>query len=67
MDTSNLFLGFFFSMLGASYLVYGRKQQHPMAFLAGLGLCIYPYFVNNIWLTLALGAVLASLPFVVEL
>jgi hypothetical protein len=64
MNTSSLLWGMVFSTIGFSYFIYGKKQKHSMAFLAGIGLMVFSYFVSNVWLMLAIGGALMSLPFV---
>ena len=58
-----LFAGLFFGALGLGYIAYGRKQLNAVAWLAGIGLCVFPFFVSDLWATLGIGAGLALLPF----
>ena len=49
-----------------AYFVYGRRQKKLVPVLAGVLLCIYPYFVDS-WLWLGvIGAILLAAPFVVD-
>lgn len=41
------FTGLIFGSIGMGYMVYGRKQANFMALLAGVGLCVFPYFTNS--------------------
>ena len=66
MDTTLIFTGLVFGSIGLGYMVYGRKQANLMALLAGLGLCVFPYFINSVWLSLAVGVGLVLLPFVIR-
>lgn len=66
MDTTLIFSGLLFGSIGLGYLVYGRKQRHGMALLAGVSLCVFPYFVNGVWLTIVIGLGLVLLPFVIK-
>jgi hypothetical protein len=63
-STSGIMLAMLFGALGMGYLVYAKRQQNWIALVAGLGLCAFPYFVSNVWLTLLIGVALASVPFV---
>jgi len=51
---SNLMIG----CLGMGYFLYGKKAQRPWPLIAGLLMCIYPFFIYDIillWLiTLAI-------------
>jgi len=67
MNTTLIFTGLLFGSIGMGYIVYGRKQANLMALLAGLGLCIFPYFINSVWLSLAVGVGLVLLPFVIRI
>jgi len=48
------------------HIVYGRKQSNLIAFLAGVGLCVFPYFISSIWMSIALGVGLVLLPFMIR-
>jgi hypothetical protein len=61
-----LIIGIFTGALGVGYIVYGRRQTKYAPLLCGLGLCVYPYFVQGwAWLCVV-GVVLAALPFAVD-
>jgi len=62
MDPSSLFVGLLVSLVGAAYMVYGRKQGQPIALLCGLALTLAPWFVPNPWLLLLVCAVLMAIP-----
>lgn len=61
-----LVAGIFFGIIGSGYFMYGRKAQNPVALLAGVALCVFPYFVDGLWWTLLIGTMLAAAPFVVS-
>ena len=67
MDFATLYVDVLFGVIGLSYLVYARKQQHAVALISGLGLSIFPYFVSNIWLVLLIGVAFVIAPFMIEL
>lgn len=52
-----------FGALGTGYFVYGKKQANPWALVSGIGLCVFPYFISDFFLQLAVGTVLLALPF----
>jgi len=63
MDFSTkLILSVFFGSVGFGYIVYGRKQRAPVPLIVGVALCVYPYFVNNIWASILIGLVLVAAP-----
>ncbi|MBU4263945.1 MAG: hypothetical protein KKC76_18980 [Proteobacteria bacterium] len=67
MDTKLIFTGLIFGSIGMGYVVYGRKQANMMALLAGVGLCVFPYFINSVWMSITIGVGLVLLPFVIRL
>ena len=62
----SLIIGFIAGVFGVAYFVYGKKQTKLSAMLAGVALCVYPYFVENIWLDILIGAALLAVPFLVD-
>ena len=63
MDTSSLLLGVIFSAIGAGFFMYGRKQSRPVPLVCGLVLMVYPYFISNDALLVAVGVVLLAVPY----
>ena len=62
----NLFFGIVAGAIGVAYIVYGRRQTKLVPVIAGVLLCIYPYFVES-WLWLGVvGAVFLVAPFVID-
>ena len=61
-----LFIGMIAGAFGVGYFIYGKKQQKLAPMLAGLLLCVYPYFTENVWILLAVGAGLMAFPFFVD-
>ncbi len=55
-----------FGAVGGGYFIYGKKQGKLSALLAGVGLCIFPYFISDLFLQLAVGTVLLALPFLIR-
>lgn len=65
MDTETwLLIGVITGSIGVGYFVYGKKQQSLVPMLAGAALCVYPYFISTLWLTILIGVVLVVAPFV---
>ena len=65
MDTATLlFSSTLFGSIGVGYFIYGKKQQQFVPTLTGLLLCVYPYFVSNIYLMFTIGAFLTLLPWI---
>jgi len=63
---SNLFIGMIISTVGVGYMMYGRRQTKFAPVIAGVVLCIYPYFVDDwVWL-IVIGVPLVVAPFLVD-
>ncbi|MBN8764571.1 MAG: hypothetical protein BGP20_01360 [Thiobacillus sp. 63-78] len=62
MSTSSIFWGLLFGSIGLGYFLYGRKQQAIVPLFCGLALMVFPYFVSNAILLVAIGLALAVLP-----
>jgi hypothetical protein len=60
---ASIFLG----IIGAGYVMYGRKAHNPAALAAGVLLCLFPYFVDSLTWTLVIGAALLAAPFFISL
>jgi predicted membrane protein len=67
MDTSSLLWGLLFGSIGLGFLIYGRKQRAVVPLICGLALMIFPYFVSNTILLIAIGIVLIVIPYFVRL
>jgi hypothetical protein len=67
MDTSALLWGLLFGSIGLGFFVYGRRQRAVVPLLCGVALIIFPYFVSNTLLLLALGVTLIALPYFVRM
>jgi len=67
MDSSaGMMWSVLFGALGMGYLVYGKKQRHTLSLIAGVGLCVFPYFISNVILVVLVGIVLIALPFLIR-
>jgi len=63
---ATLLWGLLFSSIGTGYFVYGRKNRRAIALLAGILLCLEPYFLTGTALILLVGATLMALPYFVR-
>ncbi len=48
------------------YIVYGKNQHRAVPLIAGILLCVYPYFVSGIMPLMLVGALLAASPIFVK-
>ena len=66
METTQLLFSILWSAIGLGYLVYGKRQRSVAPLFCGLGLMLFPYFVENWILNLGAGLVLSILPFLIR-
>ena len=66
MNESWLLWGLLFGSIGLGFFVYGRKQKAVVPLVCGLALMIFPYFVSNTILLVAIGFVLITVPYFVR-
>ena len=62
---TTLIFSILFGSIGMGDFVYGKKQQAALPLLAGIGLCIFPYCVSNVYVMVLVGIVLIVLPWVI--
>ena len=61
---TTLIFSILFGSIGMGYFVYGKKQQAALPLLAGIVLCVFPYFVSNVYIMVLVGIVVTVLPWV---
>ncbi len=44
---TTLMFSVFFGSIGVAYFIYGKKQRKPIPWIAGMGLCVFPYVVSG--------------------
>jgi hypothetical protein len=67
VNATSLAIGLLTGAIGMGYFVYGKRQAKFVPLLAGLVLCVYPYFVQGVvWLVL-IGLGLMAAPFLIDL
>jgi len=52
-----------FGAIGLGFFVYGTRQRIIVPFAVGVALFIFPYFVSNLYLLIAIGVVLMAIPY----
>ena len=59
-------IGILTGAVGVGYFVYGKRQTKFAPLLAGMALCVYPYFVDSVPWLVVIGALLMAAPFVID-
>ena len=62
-----LFWSILFGAIGLGYFMYGKKQVAIVPMVCGVALMVYPYFVSNTIVLVAIGVVLAAVPYFIRL
>lgn len=62
-----LIWGIIFGSIGLGFFVYGKKQKAIIPILSGIGLMVFPYFIENIFILILSGIVLAALPYFIRI
>jgi len=66
VSATSLVIGIFTGAIGVGYFIYGKRQAKFAPLLAGMMLCVYPYFVDSVLWLLVIGAALMAAPFLVD-
>jgi hypothetical protein len=63
---SELLIGLIAGVFGVAYFVYGKKQVKLTPMIAGVLLCVYPYFFESLLWLVVVGVALLAAPFVID-
>lgn len=66
-DPSLLLWGVVFGSIGVGFFIYGKKQKAVVPLVTGIALCIFPYFISNVYLLVLGGVALMAIPYFVRL
>lgn len=67
LDTAAILWGLVFGSIGVGYYMYGKRQENMVARLSGVALILFPYFVSNNLLLVAMGLALMAVPYFIKL
>ncbi len=59
--------GMLFGAVGLGFFVYGKKQKAAVPLFVGITLFVFPYFVSNVYILVAVGVALVVLPYFVRI
>jgi hypothetical protein len=60
-STASLFAGLLFGAIGMGAMIYGKKRSNIKAVLIGIGLSVYPFFIEETILMYGIGFALCVL------
>jgi len=61
-----LIWGMIFGAIGFGYFLYGKKQKAIIPLCVGIILCVFPYFIDNLYVLVGLGVTLIVIPYFVR-
>lgn len=67
MNTANLLWALLFGSIGMGYFIYGKKQSNMVVRYVGVALMVYPYFISNTIVLVAVGVCLLILPKLIKI
>lgn len=63
---AQLFWGIMFGAVGSGYFIYGKNQQAFVPLCTGMVLCVFPYFISNLFVLLLVGFILMAVPYFIK-
>jgi hypothetical protein len=64
--TARLIWGMLFGAIGMGFFVYGNRQKAFVPLFVGMALCVFPYFIPNVYALVIVGAILIVLPYFIR-
>ena len=61
-----LIWGMLFGAIGIGYFLYGKKQKAVVPLYVGIVLCVFPYFIDNVYVLVGVGVTLIVIPYFVR-
>jgi hypothetical protein len=66
-STAILIWAMIFGSIGVGFFIYGKKQKAVVPLITGIALCVFPYFIANVYVLVGIGVVLVAIPYFVRL
>jgi hypothetical protein len=65
-STAVLIWGMLFGAIGFGYFLYGKKQKAIIPLCVGIVLCVFPYFIADVYVLVGVGVILVAIPYFVR-
>jgi hypothetical protein len=65
-STAVLIWGMLFGAIGFGYFLYGKKQKAIIPLGVGIVLCVFPYFIADVYVLVGVGVILIAIPYFVR-
>lgn len=56
-----------FGAIGLGFFTYGKRQRAIVPLFTGIALFVFPYFISNVYILVAVGIVLMVIPYFVRI
>ena len=64
--TALLMWGMLFGAIGFGFFLYGKKHKAIIPLCVGIVLCVFPYFIANVYALVMVGVILVAIPYFVR-
>ncbi|MDH4085592.1 MAG: hypothetical protein OEV27_00940 [Nitrospira sp.] len=65
-NTAVLIWSIIFGSIGTGFAIYGKRQKAIVPLYIGVALCVFPYFIENVYLLVFVGVGLMAIPYFVR-
>jgi hypothetical protein len=65
-STAVLLWGLLFGSIGFGFFLYGKRQKTIVPLIAGIALCVVPYFIADVYILIGVGVILVAIPYFVR-
>ena len=65
--TALLMWGMLFGAIGFGFFLYGRKQKAIVPLCVGIALCVFPYFIADVYVLVLISVGLMAIPYSVRI
>ncbi|MEO5957173.1 MAG: hypothetical protein ABIR36_15995 [Nitrospiraceae bacterium] len=66
-STAVLMWGMLFGAIGFGFFLYGKKQRAVVPLITGIVLCVFPYFIENVYALVGVGLLVVAIPYFVRM
>ena len=66
-STAVLMWGMLFGAIGFGFFLYGKRQRAVVPLITGIALCVFPYFIENVYVLVGVGLLLVAIPYCVRM
>jgi hypothetical protein len=58
--------GMLFGAIGFGFFLYGKQQKSVVPLCIGIVLCVFPYFLADVYVLVGVGVILIAIPYFVR-